>query len=109
MSNAVASSALSLIPLNEGWLNFRSSVHARYSASAIWTGSTKTASFRFKPIAGVFVSIPSSSVRSSRESRLTSRTAVADVDELVTLPGDCWCRPRQRQALLHWAYYSRSI
>ncbi|PDT47728.1 MULTISPECIES: hypothetical protein [Sinorhizobium] len=24
-------------------------------------------------------------------------------------PGDCWCRPRQRQALLHWAYDSRSI
>ncbi|WFU50777.1 hypothetical protein [Sinorhizobium terangae] len=24
-------------------------------------------------------------------------------------PGDCWCRPRQRQALLRWAYDSRSI
>ena len=24
-------------------------------------------------------------------------------------PADCWCRPRQRQALLHWAYDSRSI
>ena len=24
-------------------------------------------------------------------------------------PGECWCRPRQRQALLHWAYDSRSI
>lgn len=24
-------------------------------------------------------------------------------------PGDPWCRPRQRQALLHWAYDSRSI
>lgn len=24
-------------------------------------------------------------------------------------PGDCWCRPRQRQALMHWAYDSRSI
>ena len=23
-------------------------------------------------------------------------------------PGDMWCRPRQRQALLHWAYDSRS-
>ena len=22
-------------------------------------------------------------------------------------PGDCFCRPRQRQALLHWAYDSR--
>jgi hypothetical protein len=22
-------------------------------------------------------------------------------------PGDVWCRPRQRQALLHWAYDSR--
>jgi hypothetical protein len=21
-------------------------------------------------------------------------------------PGDCWCRPRRRQALLHWAYDS---
>ncbi|MCL5009327.1 MAG: hypothetical protein M1400_03245 [Patescibacteria group bacterium] len=24
-------------------------------------------------------------------------------------PGDCSCRPRQRQALLHWAYDSRRI
>ncbi len=24
-------------------------------------------------------------------------------------PGDCGCRPRQRQALLHWAYDSRKI
>ena len=24
-------------------------------------------------------------------------------------PGDPWCRPRQRQALLHWAYDSRVI
>jgi hypothetical protein len=24
-------------------------------------------------------------------------------------PGDCFCRPRQRQALLHWAYDSRKI
>jgi hypothetical protein len=24
-------------------------------------------------------------------------------------PGDVWCRPRQRQALLHWAYDSRKI
>ena len=24
-------------------------------------------------------------------------------------PGDPWCRPRQRQALLHWAYDSRRI
>ena len=24
-------------------------------------------------------------------------------------PGDAWCRPRQRQALLHWAYDSRKI
>ncbi|MGE0023127.1 MAG: hypothetical protein AB7S70_05780 [Hyphomicrobium sp.] len=24
-------------------------------------------------------------------------------------PGDPWCRPRQRQALLHWAYDSRKI
>lgn len=24
-------------------------------------------------------------------------------------PGDRWCRPRQRQALLHWAYDSRSL
>jgi hypothetical protein len=24
-------------------------------------------------------------------------------------PGDVWCRPRQRQALLHWAYDSRSL
>jgi hypothetical protein len=24
-------------------------------------------------------------------------------------PGDLWCRPRQRQALLHWAYDSRKI
>ena len=24
-------------------------------------------------------------------------------------PGDLWCRPRQRQALLHWAYDSRSL
>jgi hypothetical protein len=24
-------------------------------------------------------------------------------------PGDCSCRPRQRQALLHWAYDSRKI
>ena len=24
-------------------------------------------------------------------------------------PGDAWCRPRQRQALLHWAYDSRQI
>ena len=24
-------------------------------------------------------------------------------------PGDCECRPRQRQALLHWAYDSRKI
>lgn len=24
-------------------------------------------------------------------------------------PGDRWCRPRQRQALLHWAYDSRSM
>ena len=24
-------------------------------------------------------------------------------------PGDCDCRPRQRQALLHWAYDSRKI
>ena len=24
-------------------------------------------------------------------------------------PGDMWCRPRQRQALLHWAYDSRRI
>ena len=23
-------------------------------------------------------------------------------------PGDMWCRPRQRQALLHWAYDSRN-
>jgi len=24
-------------------------------------------------------------------------------------PGDRFCRPRQRQALLHWAYDSRNI
>lgn len=24
-------------------------------------------------------------------------------------PGDRWCRPRQRQALLHWAYESRTM
>jgi hypothetical protein len=24
-------------------------------------------------------------------------------------PGNCFCRPRQRQALLHWAYDSRKI
>ena len=24
-------------------------------------------------------------------------------------PGDIWCRPRQRQALLHWAYDSRKM
>lgn len=24
-------------------------------------------------------------------------------------PGDRWCRPRQRQALLHWAYDSRRL
>lgn len=24
-------------------------------------------------------------------------------------PGDQWCRPRQRQALLHWAYDSRDL
>jgi hypothetical protein len=24
-------------------------------------------------------------------------------------PGDRWCRPRQRQALLHWAYDSRAL
>jgi hypothetical protein len=24
-------------------------------------------------------------------------------------PGDAWCRPRQRQALLHWAYDSRIL
>jgi hypothetical protein len=24
-------------------------------------------------------------------------------------PGDVWCRPRQRQALLHWAYDSRLL
>jgi hypothetical protein len=24
-------------------------------------------------------------------------------------PGDCFCRPRQRQALLHWAYDSRKF
>jgi len=24
-------------------------------------------------------------------------------------PGDPWCRPRQRQALLHWAYDTRSL
>jgi hypothetical protein len=24
-------------------------------------------------------------------------------------PGDIFCRPRQRQALLHWAYDSRLI
>ena len=24
-------------------------------------------------------------------------------------PGDCWCRPCQRQALLHWAYDSCSL
>ena len=24
-------------------------------------------------------------------------------------PGDCFCRPRQRQALLHWAYDSRAF
>jgi hypothetical protein len=24
-------------------------------------------------------------------------------------PGDVFCRPRQRQALLHWAYDSRKI
>jgi hypothetical protein len=24
-------------------------------------------------------------------------------------PGDVWCRPRQRQALLHWAYDSRPM
>jgi hypothetical protein len=24
-------------------------------------------------------------------------------------PGDCFCRPRQRQVLLHWAYDSRKI
>jgi hypothetical protein len=24
-------------------------------------------------------------------------------------PGDCFCRPRQRQALLHWAYDSRKM
>jgi hypothetical protein len=24
-------------------------------------------------------------------------------------PGDFWCRPRQRQAVLHWAYDSRKI
>ena len=24
-------------------------------------------------------------------------------------PGDRWCRPRQRQALLHWAYDSRLL
>jgi hypothetical protein len=24
-------------------------------------------------------------------------------------PGDVWCRPRQRQALLHWAYDSRKL
>ena len=24
-------------------------------------------------------------------------------------PGDRWCRPRQRQALLHWAYDSRAF
>jgi hypothetical protein len=24
-------------------------------------------------------------------------------------PGDCFCRPQQRQALLHWAYDSRKI
>lgn len=24
-------------------------------------------------------------------------------------PGDIWCRPRQRQALLHWAYDSRAM
>jgi len=24
-------------------------------------------------------------------------------------PGDWWCRPRQRQALLHWAYDSRML
>jgi hypothetical protein len=24
-------------------------------------------------------------------------------------PGDCFCRPRQRQALLHWAYDSRKL
>jgi hypothetical protein len=24
-------------------------------------------------------------------------------------PGDCECRPRQRQALLHWAYDSRTL
>lgn len=24
-------------------------------------------------------------------------------------PGDVWCRPRQRQAVLHWAYDSRRI
>jgi len=33
----------------------------------------------------------------------------ASVLQLACEPGDVWCRRRQRQALLHWAYDSRKL
>jgi len=42
---------------------------------------------------------------------MTFERALKELESIVTRleKGDVFCRPRQRQALLHWAYDSRKI
>jgi hypothetical protein len=51
--------------------------------------------------------IPSEDARQIRRWKAIARH-VAQVKKYCT-PGDMSCRPRQRQALLHWAYDSRNM
>jgi len=51
--------------------------------------------------------IPMEDARQIKRWRMMRRHAVQVANHCR--PGDVFCRPRQRQALLHWAYDSRNI
>lgn len=88
ISNAVESSARSLMPLKEACRSFRSSVQARYSTSATSSGSVKTAFFRLRLTGwgcrrNTFKQLP----QLLRKILGPAGTAAANIDELVILPG----------------------